>query len=531
MELIEQILAHAARNPGHPAVVVGHQVQATYADLADLAGQVHARLTSSRPTEPDDPAPGLAVMTRSPAHLIAGLVGARAAGWWYLPVDAAQPVERAWHFIRDAGCRAVLADLDLGLYPETDPETVTPSRPAFIIDPGSLETGRAQRPTVLAQPRPQARQYVIYTSGSTGSPKGAAVSREAFDRLVHWYRDAVHLRANDRVLLASSPGFDLTQKNYWAPLSVGATLVFPEKFWIFDPRRIRDAADHWAPSVLNCAPTAFFTLAEWRTPWRSSLRTLVLGGERIDATRLRTWMQATGFAGDLLNGYGPTECTGIVGASAVTTDPGCLDQLYPVAGTDWYVVGADGHEAAPGEPGELWIGGSQVGPGYVSNPAANADRFVPCRHQSGRKAFRSGDLAVTGTGGAVRILRRIDTTDVKVGGVRIDLDEVRDALREVPGAGDSTVFVAAGPDGRRGLVAVLGPGAPTPSGLRLALRPKLPATHVPAQYVTLSELPRTLSGKTDWQAAVATAAAQLGVDAVGPEPAVMVPDRQVIKTF
>src|SRR6185295_7403481 len=66
--------------------------------------------------------------------------------------------------------------------------------------------------------------YVIYTSGSTGRPKGAGVYHRSFINLSHWFITEFGIDASDRVLLITSLGFDLTQKNIFAPLIVGGIL-------------------------------------------------------------------------------------------------------------------------------------------------------------------------------------------------------------------------------------------------------------------------------------------------------------------
>ena len=81
--------------------------------------------------------------------------------------------------------------------------------------------------TSTTLPQPEDAIYVIYTSGSTGQPKGAEVRHSGEVNLQSWYINDLGLTAADRFLLMGAFGFDLTQKNLFAPLWCGARLVLP----------------------------------------------------------------------------------------------------------------------------------------------------------------------------------------------------------------------------------------------------------------------------------------------------------------
>src|ERR1700739_1670679 len=118
----------------------------------------------------------------------------------------------------------------------------------FIRYPGS--------PLIVAA-QPENLAYVIYTSGSTGWPKGCGVSRAAFTNLVNWYGASLESDAPVRALILSSFGFDLTQKNLFAPLMMGGS-VHQSVSPYFDVRAISEQIARDAITLVNCTPSAFY---------------------------------------------------------------------------------------------------------------------------------------------------------------------------------------------------------------------------------------------------------------------------------
>ncbi len=275
--------------------------------------------------------------------------------------------------------------------------------------------------------------YVIYTSGSTGQPKGAAVSHRSFSNLLQWYISELALSRSDSTLLVSALGFDLTQKNIFAPLLVGGTLNIPATA-NFDPEYIIEIIERRGVTFVNCTPSSFMPLLEGPAAERhdrlSSLRWVVLGGEPIPVARLLPWLQDARCRARILNSYGPTECTDICavwpfdGASALSPAP--LGR--PIDNAVLAVLDGNREPTLLGEEGELWIGGMGVGLGYLGRPALNAEKFVTLDvHGVPTRMYRSGDRVRWRENGLLEFLGRVDH-QVKLRGHRLELGEVEAAL-------------------------------------------------------------------------------------------------------
>ena len=145
---------------------------------------------------------------------VTGLWGIVQSGAAYIPLDPAYPRERLDHMMSAARIPTVVTTSgNAGLFPGAD---------LVLVDESGSgdEEGDALPAADAANPL-----YAIFTSGSTGLPKAAVVLRSGFSNLLQWYRSEFSFTPDDRTLVITSPAFDLTQKNLFAPLLAGGRLV------------------------------------------------------------------------------------------------------------------------------------------------------------------------------------------------------------------------------------------------------------------------------------------------------------------
>ena len=180
-----------------------------------------------------------------------------------------------------------------------------------------------------------------------------------------------------------------------------------------------------------------------------------------------------------------------------------------------------------GGVGELYIGGVGLARGYLHRPDLTAARFIPdpfgTRPGRGSTAPatwcaggpaarpRHGRPVEQRAGPCLEFLGRVDR-QVKVRGVRIELEEIEAALAAHPAVRECTVIVREDVPGDKRLVAYLvaaEEGAPTDPDLRRFLQQRLPDALLPTTFVRLDALPRTPVGKLD-QAALVSAPQRVG---------------------
>ena len=223
--------------------------------------------------------------------------------------------------------------------------------------------------------------YVIYTSGSTGIPKGAGVFHQGFVNLVTWYIQEMALTAADSTLIISAFSFDLTQKNFYAPLLVGGQLhLLPCGH--YDPEVAAHMVEQQQITWLNCAPSMFYPLTDLgnATDFRAlaSLRYVVLGGEPITLPRLQHWLRHNAGQTCLINSYGPTECTDVTVAYRLThyDEAETLPIGRPISNVELYILDTSLVPLPIGSTGELYIGGDCVGAGYVNDADMTQQKFI-----------------------------------------------------------------------------------------------------------------------------------------------------------
>ncbi|MCC6177443.1 MAG: amino acid adenylation domain-containing protein, partial [Chloroflexi bacterium] len=421
-------------------------------------------------------------------ELVVGLLGILKAGGAYVPLDPAYPSERLAFMLADAQVGVLLTQQDLV-------ERLPPSQARIVCLDADWSTVAAC-PTTAVRSGVEARHlaYMIYTSGSTGQPKGALNTHRAIVNRLLWMQEVYGLNSHDRVLQKTPSSFDVSVWEFFWPLLNGARLVVARPEGHRDPSYLRSLIRaqgittlHFVPSMLQ----AF--LAEPELAACTSLRRIICSGEAL-STQLRDRCFARLSDVELHNLYGPTEAA--VDVTAWACQPDGHERTVPIgrpiANTRVYVLDPHGQPTPIGVPGELYIGGVQVGCGYLNRPQLTAERFVPDRFSTDPTArlYRTGDLVRWRADGVLEFLGRLDQ-QVKLRGFRIELGEIEATLGLHPSVAEAAVVVREDRADDPRLVAYLVPDRELPSALELRafVAQRLPEYMLPAAFVTLDALP------------------------------------------
>jgi amino acid adenylation domain-containing protein len=471
--------------------LVSGRLELSYADLARQVDTLAARLRKL------DPGPHriVGLCTGRTEGWAIGVLAAMRLGWGYLPIDPELPVVRATTLLAQCESQVLLYSQPACAWANTFPGD------ALEIDMTvALDAEQGRMPGRFAD---NDTMYAISTSGSTGEPKIAAVAYGGFANLVEWYKHALALDAESRVLVVTSTAFDIAQKNLFAALSVGGQVVlYPDQ--LFDPLSLAALIAETSVTVINATPSLMNSLLDACTTTGyaalASLRHVVLGGEPVDARSLDPWLRhARGQGVTIWNTYGPSECSDVVSFWAGQSVEGVHVPIgTPIPNVELHVLDEQGNPVPIGVSGELCITGLALGKGYIGNPRATDEAFV--RLVDGRTVYRTGDIVRYQEDGALQYEARRDQ-QVKVRGYRIELEEIESVLRQHPDVVEVAAVARRFRDGTAG-IHVYFTGAPHVSEAQLALwaRRALPRYMVPAMVLRVVSIPKTQSGKIDRKA-------------------------------
>jgi amino acid adenylation domain-containing protein len=484
---------HAATRPDSAALEFGGRVL-SYRELARLSNQLAQRLVRIGVRRGDR----VALMMEGSAGMVVSMLAILKAGAAYVPIDLACPQGRIETILADTQSKVTIT------VPALAARLAAIETAVLALDPdfSGLRDESEEAPSVPLGPEDVA--YVMFTSGSTGRPKGAVIPHRAVVRLVCDNAFA-RIAATDKVGQGSNCAFDAATFEIWGALLNGATLVGLENDVMLQPAALARVIGERGVTVLFVTTALFNELVAAQPDTFHGLRVLLFGGERVNTRRVR---QVLGSGGPEIfcHVYGPTETTTFATShrlSSADLGSGTIPIGRPIDNTTAYVLDSAMRPVAPGETGELYLGGDGLAHGYLGSPGLTAQSFVPSPFAEGMRLYRTGDKVRWCEDGAIEFVGRLDD-QIKLRGHRIEIGEIEFWLNRQPGLRQAIATVREDASGDKRIVAyvVPDPGAPADitSAVQDELLRRLPSYMQPHAIVALPALPLTHNGKIDRKA-------------------------------
>ncbi|PYH90319.1 nonribosomal peptide synthase Pes1 [Aspergillus ellipticus CBS 707.79] len=447
------------------------------------------------------------------------------AGGVFAFLDSTHPESRLKGMVDDLGAHVILCS-------ETYYEKATSiCDSALVVSESAIEqlphlsaTASAQKTTA------ENAAYAIFTSGTTGKPKVTVLEHVGLSLSCEGLARAFNIDSKTRALQFSSYTFDVSIMEIIVVLAAGGCVCVPS-----EEERMNDlsgAINRRSASFTSTTPSITNTLEPKAVP---SLKTLVMGGEKVTASHVERWSDRC-----VINAYGPSEATVAFTSSVKFDTTGTkLNDDYgsigtAICGRTWVVDACNYNRLVPvGAVGELVLEGCSVARGYLNNEEKTKAVFVRdpewTKHDGLKQIFkhkermyRTGDLVRYNSDGTITFISRIDT-QVKLNGVRIELEEIEQhCLRNLPADTQAgveivtpeaksvakcltvffTVHEPSIPEMEKGemILPMTESMADIVKNLHSSISQSLPVTMLPKLYLPMRRLPFGTTGKLDRKA-------------------------------
>lgn len=437
----------------------------------------------------------IAVALPRSADWICAMAAIMEGGAVYLPIDPAQPDARIRGMLVDAQARVLLCGSTsegrfLAICAGTDCKTIPLQLPSHASREG---------PSAPAAAGWNDLAYVLFTSGSTGTPKGAMVEHAGMTN--HLLAKVAELSLTERDVMAqTAPAtFDVSVWQALIGLSCGAATVVYSADEQLSAASFVEQIERDGITILEVVPSYFSVLLEHLEATRpplDSLRVMILTGEGLKHQLVNRWFDLYP-AIRLLNAYGPTECSDDVAHHMLDRTPSVKNIPIgrPIQNSRLHVLDSADRPVPIGTPGQLCVTGVCVGRGYVNSPEKTAlafDMSHPLGDWSTGRLYRTGDLARWLEDGTLDFLGRRDE-QVKIRGMRLELEEIENAMLCVEGMADAAVVCELVSQRLVGFYS----GSIESGEAATMLAAVLPAHMVPDKLIRLDRLPTSAAGKVN----------------------------------
>ena len=339
--------------------------------------------------------------------------------------------------------------------------------------------------------------YINFTSGSTGIPKGVVISHKSVIDFIDNFTEIFNFNSNDIIANQAPFDFDVSVKDIYSSICVGATLVIVPKSYFSSPAKLLDylclnnvTTLTWAVSAL-CLITTFHGL-DYKVP--DKVNKVLFSGEVMPVKHLNKWIEKlpnTLF----VNLYGPTEitcnCTYYIIDKEKEYEKIPIGKAFP--NEKVFLLDKDNNLIEEKDKvGEICVSGDCLALGYYNNEEQTNKHFVKNPLNEKELIYKTGDLAYYNNDDDLVFSGRVDF-QIKYQGHRIELEEIDRAITNIDEVDRAcSIFL----EEKQKLYAFY-VGNIDKKKLHSKLKEKLPIFMIPTKLIKIDEFPITKNGKID----------------------------------
>lgn len=276
--------------------------------------------------------------------------------------------------------------------------------------------------------------YIMFTSGSTGFPKGAVMSHQNVVNLASWAKETFSITGEDVFTNVNPIYFDNSVFDFYSSLLNGATLVPFTQDEVNQPAELVKKIDQAGCTTWFSVPSLLVYLLTTKALHKDNMKSIkryIFGGEGFPKPQLKKLFELYHGRAELINVYGPTECTCICSSYLIgEKDFEDMKSLAPLG----YIAPNFDYEILPVKEnnpdfGELCLKGPNVGLGYYNDEERTNKSFIPNPNNKAfnETVYKTGDLVEKDIKGQLHFKGRVDN-QIKHMGYRIELEEIEAAL-------------------------------------------------------------------------------------------------------
>ncbi|WP_309304394.1 MULTISPECIES: amino acid adenylation domain-containing protein [Brevibacillus] len=461
--------------------LVFEEQQVTYRQLDEKANQLAAFLRGKGVQQQRI----VAIQATHSIELIVGILGVLKTGAAYLPIEPNYPSERINYMLKDSDAFIILTNQEL-----SDEINFSGEIHHLVHDEIYLDTQN----NCIDKGSSHDLAYIIYTSGSTGQPKGVMIEHSSLVNYI-WWAKKTYVEENEIFALYSSISFDLTVTSIFTPLISGNQIVIYQdcgKDFILS----KVFKDNKA-TIVKVTP-AHLTLIKDFDNTNSMIKRFIVGGENLKVAIAKQIEESFNGKIEIYNEYGPTETT-----------VGCMIYKYSsdkdtgvsvpigsaIDNTQIYILNKYLQPVPTGIKGEIYVSGDGVARGYLNKERLTEERFIDHPFLSGKKMYKTGDVAKYLTDSIIEYVGRSDH-QVKIRGHRIELGEIERLLLKHSMIKNVIVIDRENQKGDKVLYAYFVSDEEINNAeLKKWLSTYVPSFMIPNRMIRLEQLPLTINGK------------------------------------
>ena len=420
--------AFAQRTPDKEALICGAE-RITYAQLERRTNRIANALAAHGIVEGDR----IVLLLDNGIAWVEICLGAIKCGALVVPVSTRLTHQELAHVLRDS-------QASLFVYNEPRRELAEQAAGGRGTD-ALLDTGvyaLAERAAETAPPVPAPIPddcMILYTSGTTGAAKGALTTHANLLMVAFMNNLEYGLRADDRFLVTTHFAHRTAIARLWNVLTLGATLVVQSRF---------DAAETLATivrekiTVTGLVPTVarmMLDAFEGDADAFASLRMMISVGEAFPVELKRRLFEKLPQV-ELNAAFAMTEAFGMAVLTSDYQVSHAASAGRPTPGVEVRIIGENGDDVVPGEPGEVIVRSGAPGQwltmrGYYNQPEATAEAL----HEGW---MHTGDMGRFDADGFLYIVDRKKDM-ILSGALNIYSKEVENAILAHPAVRDAAV--------------------------------------------------------------------------------------------